>query len=341
MSDYDPESLLADISTAPPTGSSPTIQSRQGTTPGQDAFEPIFQSRDRDVDAARRAQQRLLWHEKQKRRRAPPTLSDPYRRYLKDIGAFLQLPQSTTDALLPIYISLLDDLIPIVDGSAVYRNYSNGQSSHYLVRAMCLVACKTKQAAPFLRLGQDGPVLNSLEFSERLREGLDAAIKADLEPERITKVRILALLHLHNDGPGGLDRSSNYLSQAISEAWALCLHCDFAGTTDEDHCDFLWWSLRNLDRLNKPVMGASPFLIDDTDIGIKRIIPQVVSYKSRVMGVTMALGDLMKVATRVYKASSTANVDDCHEFPSLEDITQGTGFDSFHQLHRCKSTHSI
>lgn len=289
---------------------------------------------DRDANLTRRAQQRLIWYEKQKRRRLLPSLSDPYKRYLQDTGAFLQLPQSTTDALLPIYISLLDDLVPIVDGSTVYRNYSNGQASQHLVKAMCLIACKAQQATPFLRLGHDQPVLGSLEFSERLLGGLDAAIKADLEPERITKVQILALMHLHNDGPGGLDRSSSYLSQAISEAWAICLHLDLAGKADQRHCDFLWWSLRNLDKLNKPIMGASPFFIDDTDVGIRRIPPQVTSYRSQIMVVTMALGDLMKVATRVYKASAGAVADDCHNFPSLGDITSGTDFDSFHQLHR-------
>lgn len=334
VSDYNPETLLADLSTAPPPGPSPATQSQQWTTPGQETPESTFPPPGSDAHLSLRARKRWLWYEKQKRRRVPPTLSDPYRYYLQEVGAFLQLPQSTTDALLPIYISLLDDLIPVVDGSTVYRNYSNGQSSQYLVRAMCLVACKAKQAAPFLRLGHDEPVLGSLEFSGRILEGLDAAIKADLEPDRITKVKILALMHLHNDGPGGLDRSSSCLSQAISEAWAICLHWDFAGKDDREDCNFLWWSLRNLDRLNKPIMGASPFLIDDTDIGIKRITPHTSSYRSQVMGVATALGDIMKIATRVYKASSAAVADDSFDFPSVEEVTSGLGFDSFHQLHR-------
>lgn len=201
---------------------------------------------------------------------------------------------------------------------------------------MCLVVCKARQAAPFLRLSDDNnePPLESLEFARKLLEGLDAAMKADLEPDRVAKAQILALMHLPNDGPGGLDRSSGYLSQALSEAWALTLHCSVPGKADEDQCDYLWWSLRNLDRLNKPVMSAAPFLVDDTDIGIARIVPRKESYRSQVMNVSMILGDLMTTATRVYKASSTMMVDDCHDFPSMTDLTSDTSFSSFHQSHK-------
>jgi hypothetical protein len=277
-----------------------------------------------------------MWYERHRRRTIAPKLSDSHRKYLEEAGAFLQLPQATTDALLPLYISLLDDLIPIVDGAAVFRDYSNGQSSIYLVRSMCLVVSKAQQAAPFLRLGEDEPLLEPLDFSQRLLEGLDAALKADLEPDRVNKVRILALMHLHNDGPDGLDRSSGYLSQAISEAWALCLHWQFPRDKNMGECDYLFWSLRNLDRLNKPLMGASPFLIDDSDIGVGRIVPSESSYRSQVMGLVTALGDLMITATKVYKAGIPTTMDDLHHFPSLEDIISGTDFHRFHQAHKCE-----
>jgi hypothetical protein len=130
----------------------------------------------------------LIWYKRHKRRTSPPKLSETHRRYLDDAGAFLDLPRATTDTLLPIYVSLLDDLIPIMDGASVFRDYSNGKSSTYLVRAICLVTCKIKQAAPCLRLVGGGPVLEPLEFASELLTGLDAAMKADLEPDRVTKI---------------------------------------------------------------------------------------------------------------------------------------------------------
>ncbi|KAF7552320.1 hypothetical protein G7Z17_g4381 [Cylindrodendrum hubeiense] len=173
-----------------------------------------------------------------------------------------------------------------------------------------------------------------MDFASKLLAGLDAAIKADLEPDRITKIQVLVLMHLHNDGRGGVDRSSSYLSQAISEAWSMSLHFKVAGNLDQEQCDFLWWSLRNFDRLNKPIMGAAPFIIDDTDISIKRIIPKDGNYRSQLMGVSLILGDLMATATKVYKASSTATVDDCQDFPELTELTSGIDFNSFHKSHR-------
>ncbi|OLN87434.1 hypothetical protein CCHL11_09093 [Colletotrichum chlorophyti] len=221
-----------------------------------------------------------------------------------------------------------------MDGAAVYRDYSNGHYSKYLVRAICLVTCKARQATPFLRLNENGPVLEPLDFASKLLNGLDAALKADLEPDRIIKIQTLALMHLHNDGLSGVDRSSNYLSQAICNAWSVSLHVKVPVNEDQERCDFLWWALRNFDRLNKPVMGASPFMIDDTDIAIDRIVPSQDNYRSQLMAMSLELGDLMKTATKVYKASSTATVDECHDFPSFMDLASGIYLDRFHRSHK-------
>ncbi|KAK1721432.1 uncharacterized protein BDZ83DRAFT_555222, partial [Colletotrichum acutatum] len=261
-------------------------------------------------------------------------ISDAQRRYLEEEGAFLELPKSTTDSLLSIYNVLLDDLIPVVDGAAIFRDYSNGQASVFLLRAVSLIACKFRQAAPFLRIREDGAIMDQRHFASELLKGLDASIKADLEPDRITKIQILALMHLHNDGLGGLDRSSGYLSQAISEAWAISLHVKIPVNSDQERCDFLWWTLRNFDRLNKPVMGAAPFMIDDTDIGVERIAPRKNHYRSQLIAISLSLGDLMKTATKIYKASSTAMDDDSDAFPTFSELTTNLCLDGFQKSHR-------
>ncbi|KAE9573446.1 hypothetical protein CGMCC3_g10265 [Colletotrichum fructicola] len=80
-------------------------------------------------------------------------------------------------------------------------------------------------------------------------------------------------------------------------------------------------------------MGAAPFMIDDTDIALDRIPLTEGDYRSQLMSVSLTLGDLMIAATRVYKASSKATVDDCGEFPSFIQLTSSTSFDSFHRSH--------
>lgn len=308
-------------------------QTQTGPTHSSPPHTPVQETRPTSSQI-KKEQRQLHWYKRIKKRAAPSTLSDPHQRYLEDVGAFLELPPATTDALLPIYVSVFDDLIPIVDGACAFRDYSNKQSSSYLVKAICLVTCKTTQAAPFLRISSDGPTLNPLEFASKLLPGLEAAIKADLEPDRIIKVQVLALMHLQTDGLSGMDRALSHLSQAICEAWSLSLHLKIPGNPEQDQNDLLWWTLRNFDRINKPITGAAPFIIDDTDIGIERITTRRDSYRSQIMEVSLRLGDLMVIATKVHKASSKARVDQCHEFPSLSELTSGTDYDRFHKSHR-------
>ena len=332
VSEYNPESVLAALSEDAEPGTSDLAQIPHPVTsrPTPKAIAP-------SSSVAYEARRRLVWYKQHKIRAAPPNLSKSYRRYLQEEGAFTALPKTTTDGLLPLYNSTLDDLAPITDGASVFRDHSNGQASIHLVKAMCLVACKTKQAAPFLRLTDSGPLLEPLEFASKLLAGLDAAIKADLEPDRIVKIQILALMHLHNDGLAGIDRASSCLSQAICEAWSMCIHLKTPGNPNDEECKYLWWSLRNFDRLGKPIMAAGPFFIDDADIGVDRIAPSKDSYRSQVMAVSLRLGDLMTTATRAYKAGSTTAVDGCWEFPSLSELTGGSNFDQFHMSHRGKT----
>ncbi|ETN43432.1 uncharacterized protein HMPREF1541_02591 [Cyphellophora europaea CBS 101466] len=310
VSDYNPESVLAALSSGPEPIA--TVEQPEPNPIPSHWLRGFAQAGAQSPTSAHRARRQLNWYKRHRRRTAPQQRSEHYQRYLEEVGAVYDLPKTTVDALLPIYVSLLDDLIPVVDAARVYREHSNDKASSCLVRAICLVISKAKQAAPFLRLRADGPVLPPLDFATSLFTGLDAAVKAELELDRITKIQVLALMHLHNDGLAGMDRASGQLSQAINEAWALSLQWKIPGNTDQEQCDYLWWTLRNLDRLNKPVQGAAPFIIDDSDISIERIASKEESYRSQVMDVSLKLGDLMIKATKVYKASSTAREDDSY-----------------------------
>ncbi|CAK7204895.1 hypothetical protein SEUCBS139899_007657 [Sporothrix eucalyptigena] len=305
---------------------------------GNDKHSPPHPTKRRQSDVKRAQRQLAQFYRKHRPRNAPVILSDAHRRYLEEAGALLELPRTTADALLAIYVSLLDDLIPILDGASVFRSYSNGHTSIYLIRAICLVSCKTKQAAPFLRLHEDGPLLAPLDFASKLLAGLDAAIKADLEADRITKVQILALMHLHNDGTTGTRRAASCLAQAVSEAWSLSMHWQIPGNVEQQQqpCDFLWWSLRNFDRLSKPIMAAAPFVINDSDVGLRRITAKKDNYRSQIMALATALGDLLETATSIFKATCKATVDACQSFPTFEEVTVGAkvDLDLFHRSHR-------
>ncbi|KAL2414089.1 hypothetical protein ABEF95_004579 [Exophiala dermatitidis] len=325
---YNPECDLADLSNPP------AAQDQDAALPGTPSTQSNAHQHVADPFTRQETRRRLLWMKKNPRISMPATLSEHHRKYLEEEGAFLQLPRTTTDALLPVYITMLNDLIPIVDGERVFRDYSNGRASNYLVNAICLATCKAKLALPFLQLVDDGPVLKPQEFAARLLRGLDAALKSGLETDRIVKIQILALMQLNNDGPAGAERASNYLSQAVSQAWASYLHLTVSGIAEEMDRWFLWWSLRNLDRLNKPVMGSSPFMIDDADVSTERTPPVQGSYRANVMNVSLLLGDLLASATRLYKASYKIRVDSQEHFPSMSELLAETDFEQFHSLHK-------
>lgn len=298
----------------------------------------------------------MAWYQKHKARRrvTPRTTTPAQQAYLDEVRAMAEVPRRTAQALLPLYITMLDDLLPLLDGPRLLRDWSNGNASSCLVAAVCLVICKSPQAVPYLWLddvvdvsdlaapGRETP-LPALEFASRLLRGLDAALKADLEPDRVTRVRVLALMHLHTDGAGGLDRALVHLSQAISEAWCLSLHHRQPGADDSaaataraDEYALLWWTLRHLDRLNKPITAAGPFIIDDSNVGLARIGSdgRPISYKQQVAQVATSLGDLMVFATRVYKPHLAAREDLPDEFPTFETVIGSADLQDYHAAHR-------
>ncbi|KAH7033725.1 uncharacterized protein B0I36DRAFT_348738 [Microdochium trichocladiopsis] len=148
----------------------------------------------------RRPQSRMAWYQRHKAKRQTESrpMTAAHRAYLDEIRAMGDVPQQTVAALLPLYITMLDDLIPLLDGPQLFRDWSNGTASCFLVNAVCLVVCKSPQAAPFLHLDTPAPglpiaapsdqaraaPLSALEFASRLFLALDAAMKADLEPDR-------------------------------------------------------------------------------------------------------------------------------------------------------------
>jgi hypothetical protein len=215
----------------------------------------------------------------------------------------------------------------------VLRDYYSGQASEFLIQAICLVACKTEQAAPYLRISQNGPLLEPLSFARTLYNGLDAAVRAELEPDRFTNIQILALMHLHNDGQGGFEEASAHLSKAIHEAWVLNLHFYLPGRTALEQSTLLWWTLWSLDRVNA-ILQASPLMIADRDIDLPRP-PLDSEYKHQVMAICLKLGDILDNVIEVYRPKSDPNLIGLEDgFPSWTDVCVGVNLNALQMSHR-------
>lgn len=250
------------------------------------------------------------------------TLTGHQRNYLQAVGAFRVLPKPTQDALITTYIACLDGLLPILNGYKLLREFAEGCCSIFLIQAICLVTCKTEEAAPFLRLYDDGPLLEPIPFARSLHTGLDAAMKADLEPDRVTKIQILTLMHLHNDGPGGIEESSLQLTQAIHDAWTAGLHIHTPGRTPKDQSSMLWWTIWTLDKINACI-GGRPIVIANRDIDITRPALEKGLAKSQTINMWLRLGDLLDEVIEFYRPTADPNVTGWEtEFPSYESLTE-------------------
>ena len=259
------------------------------------------------------------------------TLPAHYRNYLQSVGAFRVLPKATQDALVTTYIACMDGLLPILDGGQLLRDYTACDASIFLIQAVCLVTCKIPEVSGFLRLYEDGPLLDAIPFARSLHTGLEAAMKADLEPDRVTKIQILTLMHLHNDGPGGIEESSLHLSHAIHDAWTAGLHIHTPGRSTKDQASMLWWTIWTLDRINA-CLGGRPIMIADRDIDIARPPPEGI--RCPIITIWIRLGDLLDKIIDFYRPTADANATGWEtDFPSWQSILQGVDTETFLDSH--------
>jgi hypothetical protein len=258
-------------------------------------------------------------------------LTTHHRNYLQAVGAFRVLPKPCQDAMVTTYIACIHGLLPILDGTKLLKDYTSGQCSLFLVQALCLVTCKVPEVSQFLRLYEGGPLLDPIPFARSLHTGLDAAMKADLEPDRMTKVQILTLMHLHNDGPGGIEESSQHLSLAIHDAWTAGLHVLTPGRTTKDEASLLWWTLWCLDKINACI-GGRPCMIADRDIDVARPPPDA----NRCAPITawIRLGDLLDQVIDFYRPTADQGASGWEdEFPSWNSILEGIDLEVTHSSY--------
>lgn len=240
--------------------------------------------------------------------------------YLVAVGAYHELPLPTRENLIAIYFTSIQPIIPMLEKTSLTKAYTDGTISNFLIQAICLVASKSEEAAPHLRLVESGPVMKPRPFAERIYNGLVAAMNANIEPDRVTCIRILALMSLHCEGAGGADASSMHLLQAVHHAQTAGLQIDSPDRDREnDSLSKLFWSLWSLDKLHASI-GGRPIMIFDRDIGISN--PTLNSNRRKApFDIWLELSEMLAKVIDFYRPTarpdSTGWEDD---FPAFEDI---------------------
>ncbi|KAJ5121206.1 Uracil-DNA glycosylase [Penicillium bovifimosum] len=240
-----------------------------------------------------------------------------HQRFAAGIQACEQLPLAMRLPLSAIYFSKVNHIVPIVD-----REFLDAQAedsaSVFLEKAICLTAAKTPMASPYLRLVPDGPVLPSRQFCSEIYEQLVVAMDTELEPDRLTRIRVLALMSLHCEGHEGAEAASLHLCQAIHQAQTVGLHLDRPNQTSTDSLSELFWCLWTLDKMHACI-GGRPVLLADRDIGLAK--PKVNAKSRRAFGVWLSVSELLATVISFYRPSAESSAGWEEGFPSFEDIT--------------------
>lgn len=231
---------------------------------------------------------------------------------------FKRLPTSTRDRLIPAYFSKVNRILPLVDESAFSCARAAGTASLFLERAMCLVAAKDRTAIPYLRLVSSGALLSPREFCSEIYKGLVFVMNDGLEPDRITRIRTLALMSLHCEGYEGAEAASMHICQAIHQAQTVGLHLDRPGRISKDPLSDLFWCLWTLDKMHASI-GGRPVLLADRDIGIEKPEPKS-SHARSPFDVWFAITELLSSVISLYRPTADHTLGWETGFPTFEEI---------------------
>jgi Fungal specific transcription factor domain len=244
-------------------------------------------------------------------------------RFLQDTGAFTVLPTASQKSLVEVYAAQVHPLLPLIDLDVFLSQFERGEASAFLVLAICLTASRSSAAARFLRWEADGPLMPARIFGKRLADGLHFAINTGQESDALTRIQILGLLALHNDGPQGLETASLHLGQAIHHAHTLGLHIGSSRTRRQDgFTGNLFWSLWCLDKFHA-CMAGRPVHISDRDVGLARPILTADRPGEALFLQHFALCELLADIIHYYRPTTHQDNTGWEDgFPTLEEITR-------------------
>ncbi|KAL4901956.1 hypothetical protein BDW74DRAFT_68718 [Aspergillus multicolor] len=232
-------------------------------------------------------------------------------RYSLAVRSYDRLPRSTSDHLIAIYFSRVNHILPLVDHALFTTEYAKGSASVFLERSICLVAAKDEAAAPHLRLTNDR-VYSAREFCTELYGGLVCAMESGLEQDRITRIRIFALMSLHIEGYEGAEAASMHLCQAIHQAQTAGLHLERPGR--QESLTALFWCLWSLDKMHASI-GGRPVILADGDIGIRRNNRQKSAFDA-----WFALSEMLSKVISLYRPSAVDSPELELEYPTFDEI---------------------
>lgn len=194
-------------------------------------------------------------------KKSTPQLNPHLYAYLSSINAFSMPLKHIRDGLVDIYFEHMDTCLPLVDKQQFLNLHRQGQAPTLLMHAVLLAASRHSQAQTYIQ--------NLRQFAASTASKIRALLFAEVEQDRLTLVRVYALVSLHAEGPDGAEQGCSDLQHAIHYSISLGIHHDrpFINKTSLKQ---LWWSIWCLDRLNS-LINARPVIIDSRDVEVSKL----------------------------------------------------------------------
>lgn len=192
-----------------------------------------------------------------------PKLHQLIHEYLKSIEAFSMPLRPNRDGLINLYCTSIHTVLPLLDKEQFLKLHDIGQAPTLLLHAVLLVAARHPKAKPFLGAQQ------VRDFCAVTAEKIRALLYAEVEQDRLTLVRVYALLSLHSEGPDGLENSCCDLQKAIHYSISLGIHHE-RPFIDREELRRLWWTIWCMDRINACV-NARPLICNLEDVGSREV----------------------------------------------------------------------
>lgn len=223
----------------------------------------------------------------------------------KPVHSSFSMPsQATQEALVDIFFTYVQPLLPVLHEDTFKRDFSAGALSSVLLQAVFLVASKHDQAKLIYR------------SSEQIYGGILAQLGTI--SDTIVLVQTLVLLSLHTEGPNGAEGASLHLALAIYHGQTVGLQIGRARDDVSIHLVQLFWCLWSLDRLNAAVNGRAR-LIHEADLarGLKDFIPHFApSFR-----VWLRISDVLCKVINLYQPVAAPGVTGLEDgFPDLDEI---------------------
>lgn len=173
--------------------------------------------------------------------------------------------------LVDVYFRKIHPMLPLIDELEFREAFAAGVVPEPYLYAICIVAAKDKEAEPLLRLPDSDVPVAPRDFCSSLQSSVKAALAVTGRYDRLTLVRMNALISFHIEGPDGAEDASMFVTQAMHHCQTLGLHLGQQSslpTRSTRPMKLLFWTIWTLDRFNAAINGR-PIIMADHDIAIE------------------------------------------------------------------------